>query len=153
MTNGAKKPGGVVRVNSKPDENESSLAPYCNISDAQFSFHGHRDSVRFFLNVPNLTIQKSTISPAGPSPSKLGPNGYEKMETLLVLSGGHGYIDFRIGDTATLGVNSKKSTLDSEDVKLDSSSSPTATSTDETTNSLNKKNDRAYLIVWQINNE
>ena len=130
-------------MNSKGEENTSDLAPYCNISDAQFSFHGHRDSVRFFLNVPNLTIQKSPVTPSGPSPTKPGPGVYEKAETLLVLSGGHGYIDFRIGDTSALG---KKSNIDSEDVKLATNEAG------DDSNSL-KKNDRAYLIVWQINNE
>lgn len=148
----------MVRVNSKGEESSqpqpattantpiiSSRAPYCNISDAQFSFHGHRDSVRFFLNVPNLTIQKSaTGSPqqVASSPSKSNASsGYAKAETLLVVSGGHGYIDFRIGDTAAIG--RKPANIDGDDVK---------TLDDESSNAL-KKLDRAFLIVWQINNE
>lgn len=160
-----------MRVNNTSNGNDdqtssqqpivASRAPYCNISDAQFSFHGHRDSVRFFLNVPNLTIQKSTISPATAtvassvataSTASKAASSYEKAETLLVVSGGHGYIDFRIGDTTTIGSSSssKKAgiggVIDSDDIKADVN-----TSADES--GLLKKSDRAYLIVWQINNE
>jgi hypothetical protein len=41
-------PGNVVRVVNGDD----SLIPYCYANDAQFSFHGHRDAVKFFVNVP-----------------------------------------------------------------------------------------------------
>ena len=29
-----------------------SFVPYCNMSQAQLSFHGHRDAVKFFVSVP-----------------------------------------------------------------------------------------------------
>lgn len=171
-----KRPGGVVRVNSKgggsgDDVEQPIVAPYCNISDAQFSFHGHRDSVRFFLNVPNLTIQKTSSSSSTTttaintataaassvqSPSKLGlTGGYEKAETLLVLSGGHGYIDFRIGDTTASSKKPGGSIADAEDVKAASGGGNNGGAGELATDDQNalKKNDRAYLIVWQINNE
>lgn len=49
----AKSPGGLVRVYGGEGSGESSLIPYCNMSQAQFSFHGHKDSVRFFVSVPS----------------------------------------------------------------------------------------------------
>ena len=55
---------------------------------------------------------------------------YEKVETMLVLSGGHGYIDFRIGDNGKNGSVNEK--------------------TAET--KTNNKNERSHLIVWQLNN-
>ncbi|KAF6035312.1 SPAG9 [Bugula neritina] len=71
-----KPPGGAVRVYSDVQGDQvtpASYVPYCDISQAQLSYHGHRDCVRFF----------STI--AGNS-----------KETSLVMSGGEGYIDFRV---------------------------------------------------------
>lgn len=52
----AKTPGSLIRVYSNSTDSESSdnkFIPYCNISLAQFSFHGHKDSVRFFVCVPS----------------------------------------------------------------------------------------------------
>lgn len=143
-----------MRVNSKGEETTDtsttfSKAPYCNISDAQFSFHGHRDAVKFFLNVPNLTIQKSSLSTKPDSNSTSTTTNklsmYEKAETLLVLSGGHGYIDFRIGDTTSGSLAGKMLQTENrgDDIKFG----------DEDATAGFKKNDRSYLIVWQINNE
>lgn len=62
---------------------------------AQLSFHGHRDSVKFFIAVPgsaaNVEAAKA-YSNAGarlPSPSNVGPNKGEDG-SLLVMSGGEG---------------------------------------------------------------
>ncbi|RMZ92805.1 C-Jun-amino-terminal kinase-interacting 4-like [Brachionus plicatilis] len=105
--------------------NQSSQTPQCNINDSQFSFHGHRDAVKFFLSVPCEAIQKSSTDKTGKK--------YEKTETMLLLSGGHGYIDFRIGDTTTTKVETKK--MDEPNFSF----APIS------------KNDRSHLIVWQIN--
>lgn len=46
---------GVVRVygNTATDSVfPGSFIPYCNISQAQLSFHGHKDAVKFFVAVP-----------------------------------------------------------------------------------------------------
>ncbi|CAD5217693.1 unnamed protein product [Bursaphelenchus okinawaensis] len=77
-------PGGLVRVygNEKKDD---AFIPYCNISQAQFSFHGHKDSVRFFLCVPADGVTKNMTSAL-------------ESRKLLVTSGGDGYIDFRLGE-------------------------------------------------------
>ena len=46
-------PGSLIRVYAGNSSAESSFIPYCQISSAQFSFHGHKDSVRFFVCVPS----------------------------------------------------------------------------------------------------
>lgn len=65
---GGRMPGGVVRVfaDSTTDKiTPGSFIPYCSMAQAQLSFHGHRDAVKFFVAVPgeleirNFTSQKS----------------------------------------------------------------------------------------------
>ncbi|XP_057314683.1 C-Jun-amino-terminal kinase-interacting protein 3-like isoform X2 [Hydractinia symbiolongicarpus] len=87
----------------KRSDSQSLFMPYCAMVHAQLSFHGHRDSVKFFIAVPgsaaNVEAAKA-YSNAGarpPSPSNVGPNKGEDG-SLLVMSGGEGYIDFRVGD-------------------------------------------------------
>ena len=48
------KPGGPVRVYSdrKGGVTPGSFIPYCSMAQAQLSFHGHRDAVKFFVSVP-----------------------------------------------------------------------------------------------------
>lgn len=51
----AGRPGGVIRVYSdtKTDTvTPGTFLPYCSMSQAQLSFHGHRDAVKFFVSVP-----------------------------------------------------------------------------------------------------
>lgn len=48
-------PGGLIRVYGDPRTERvspGSFIPYCNMTQAQLSFHGHKDAVRFFLAVP-----------------------------------------------------------------------------------------------------
>ena len=77
----------------------STFVPTCNTSAAQLSFHGHRDAVKFFVCTKNL-----------------------------IMSGGDGYIDFRV---------------DEEDPSVITSS---------TSSSLVHlaKGDRSHLIVWEL---
>jgi len=80
-------PGGLIRVYGNPNSERvspGSFIPYCNMAHAQLSFHGHKDSVRFFCPVP-----------ADSNPALL-----REMETrkILMVSGGDGYIDFRLGE-------------------------------------------------------
>ena len=52
---GGIRPGGVIRVytDSRTDSvRAGSTIPYCSITQAQLSFHGHRDAVKFFVSVP-----------------------------------------------------------------------------------------------------
>ncbi|XP_038237036.1 C-Jun-amino-terminal kinase-interacting protein 3-like isoform X2 [Dermochelys coriacea] len=67
--------------------------PYCEMESAQTSYHGHRDAVRFFICVPGCL----NPSRAGSNESREERAG-QKQPTALVLSGGEGYINLRIGD-------------------------------------------------------
>lgn len=53
------------------------------MANAQLSFHGHRDAVKFFVSVP---MQSQSEVQIGQKPH------------MLVMSGGEGYIDFRLGN-------------------------------------------------------
>lgn len=55
------------------------------MAHSQLSFHGHRDAVKFFVSVP--------MSPVTEFPLHLS-----KKPDMLVMSGGEGYIDFRLGE-------------------------------------------------------
>jgi hypothetical protein len=57
--------------------------PYSHINRAQFSLHGYRDAVKFFIALPDR--QESNMT---------SPNDVQ------VWSGGDGYIDFRLEDKA-----------------------------------------------------
>lgn len=65
VKDGVRGPGGLMRVYaesseanggngsaSSPTTYSSTFIPYCNMSEAQLSFHGHKDSVKFILAVP-----------------------------------------------------------------------------------------------------
>jgi len=122
------KPGGPVRVYSDRKDRviPGSFIPYCSMSQAQLSFHGHRDAVKFFVSVPGhggLSIS-SAGSDSGSSDSKS-----MRVESMLVMSGGEGYIDFRIGDTE---------------------SETTAEVVEEGTTQGLSKGERSHLVVWQV---
>ncbi|ESP04396.1 hypothetical protein LOTGIDRAFT_170787, partial [Lottia gigantea] len=56
-TSVAGRPGGIVRVynDSKTDSvTPGSFTPYCSMAQAQLSFHGHKDAVKFFVAVPDI---------------------------------------------------------------------------------------------------
>lgn len=56
---GGSAPGGVVRVYTEAGEGgavvSGSFVPLCSMAQAQLSFHGHRDAVKFFVAVPGET--------------------------------------------------------------------------------------------------
>ncbi|XP_028969201.1 JNK-interacting protein 3 [Galendromus occidentalis] len=83
-------PGSCVRID---DQN----IPYCNLSQAQLSFHGHKDSVRFIIGVPGTGGMISTTSPVAQTEGGTTP----PARCMFVLSGGEGYVDLRIGDEAS----------------------------------------------------
>lgn len=56
----------------------------CCMANAQLSFHGHRDAVKFFVSVP---LRQNN------SPLLQFTN---KRPDMLVMCGGEGYIDFRV---------------------------------------------------------
>ncbi|XP_042712133.2 C-Jun-amino-terminal kinase-interacting protein 4-like isoform X2 [Chrysemys picta bellii] len=96
--------------------------PYCAMESAQASYHGHRDAVRFFVCVPGCL----NSSLAGSSESREEGAG-PKQPTALVLSGGEGYINLRIGD-------------DTDDQFGDLL----------VPNPRLRRSERSHLIVWQV---
>ncbi|XP_020278257.1 JNK-interacting protein 3 isoform X5 [Pseudomyrmex gracilis] len=80
-------PGVGVRVfASDRGVTPGSFIPYCSMAHAQLSFHGHRDAVKMFVAVPGHGGQSAVTDGTQPA--------------MLVLSGGEGYIDFRVADEA-----------------------------------------------------
>nr|XP_033322752.1 JNK-interacting protein 3 isoform X7 [Megalopta genalis] len=80
-------PGVGVRIfASDRGVTPGSFIPYCSMAHAQLSFHGHRDSVKMFVAVPGHGGQSALSDGSQPA--------------MLVLSGGEGYIDFRVADEA-----------------------------------------------------
>jgi len=51
MSHGTRGPGSIVRIAGDREEPGREI-PYCSMSQAQLSFHGHRDAVKFFVAVP-----------------------------------------------------------------------------------------------------
>nr|CAD7572232.1 unnamed protein product [Timema californicum] len=96
-TSAHRVPGGVVRVyaDNSAKITPGSFIPYCSMAQAQLSFHGHRDAVKFFVAVPG----SQSLSAANPAPIIENLNGHttedDKPPAMLVMSGGEGYIDFR----------------------------------------------------------
>ena len=91
--------GSATSLASAAGSTRAAFVPYCDLQMAHLSYHGHRDSVRFFLAVPGLdasasrpltTRLSSDITPTSP-PRAHSP----EPKYLLVISGGQGYIDFR----------------------------------------------------------
>ncbi|XP_033896562.1 C-Jun-amino-terminal kinase-interacting protein 4-like isoform X9 [Acipenser ruthenus] len=131
------RPGGVIRVygdESSDKVTPGTFIPYCSMAHAQLCFHGHRDAVKFFAAVPGQVIcppsgivGDSTGDKAGPSTSE--QPSQELMKSLLVMSGGEGYIDFRMGDE---GGESEEM---GDTVQLQPSLA---------------KAERSHLIVWQV---
>nr|XP_008115419.1 PREDICTED: C-Jun-amino-terminal kinase-interacting protein 4 [Anolis carolinensis] len=79
-------------VGSSEPSSPTSI-PYCAMEQAQISYHGHRDAVRFFVSVPGC------VNPsASESPKELHSQEKPNRHCSLVLSGGEGYINLRIGD-------------------------------------------------------
>ncbi|XP_058124926.1 JNK-interacting protein 3 isoform X2 [Anopheles coustani] len=73
---------GVVISVPLTDASGASNTPYSpRFANAQLSFHGHRDAVKFFVSVPMNPPNHGL-----PTTSK----------DMLVISGGEGYIDFRL---------------------------------------------------------
>lgn len=131
---GARMPGAVIRVYSdvKDQVTPGSFIPYCSMAQAQLSFHGHRDAVKFFVAVPgsggyNALTATPPVSavPAITDKEQLEEDVEKKPKSMLVISGGEGYIDFRIGEGEEDGAP------------------------DTSAESLSR-GDRSHLIVWSV---
>ncbi|XP_030226632.1 C-Jun-amino-terminal kinase-interacting protein 3 isoform X1 [Gadus morhua] len=84
--------------------------PYCSLAAAQLCYHGHRQAVKFFIVAPNCLTTSTGGDSCAPSQ--------------FILSGGEGYINFRIGDDASDG----------------------STELPQTTLS---RSERSHMIIWQ----
>ncbi|XP_051968596.1 C-Jun-amino-terminal kinase-interacting protein 4-like isoform X2 [Xyrauchen texanus] len=127
------RPGSAIRVYG--DENSDKVTagtfvPFCTMAHAQLCFHGHRDAVKFFTAVPGQVVPSAgSGGEAGTDKSSESPMP-ELVKSVLVMSGGEGYIDFRMGDEGG----------DTEDLA-------------EPTLKLQPflaKAERSHLIVWQV---
>ncbi|XP_073916587.1 C-Jun-amino-terminal kinase-interacting protein 3 isoform X13 [Castor canadensis] len=133
------RPGGVIHVygDDSSDKSASSFIPYCSMAQAQLCFHGHRDAVKFFVSVPGnvlATLNGSVLdSPSeGPGPAMpVADTEGQKLKNALVLSGGEGYIDFRIGDGED--DETEEGAGDVSQVKP-----------------VLSKAERSHIIVWQV---
>lgn len=87
---------------------ESCSIPYCSLASAQLCFHGHRQAVKFIISAPGCRISSSST-------------GVAVTTSQLILSGGEGYINFRIGDDGSDGVSE----------------------------SVPQRSERSHIIIWQ----
>ncbi|CAJ1076727.1 sperm associated antigen 9a isoform X1 [Xyrichtys novacula] len=129
------RPGSAVRVYSDEGSDggvPGSFVPYCSMAHAQLCFHGHRDAVKFFVTVPGQAMPPPGSADSGSDdpPSESSDTVTSEPKTYLVMSGGEGYIDFRMGD---------------EGGELDGLSEPSANQ-----QSARTKAEQSHLIVWQV---
>ncbi|XP_076634547.1 JNK-interacting protein syd isoform X2 [Colletes latitarsis] len=111
-------PGVGIRIfASDRGVTPGSFIPYCSMQHAQLSFHGHRDAVKMFVAVPGHGGQSVVTDGSQPA--------------MLVLSGGEGYIDFRVGD----GEETEES--------MERPNTTVAANIEE-------HGEQSHLIVWQV---
>ncbi|XP_029959246.1 C-Jun-amino-terminal kinase-interacting protein 4 isoform X2 [Salarias fasciatus] len=103
--------GGAVFSIPLSITSEAVSIPYSNTASAQLCYHGHRQSVRFIIAASGCLITS--------------PGSSHVTTAQRVLSGGEGYINFRIGDDAG-----------------DESS--------ETSQASPQRSERSHMIIWQI---
>uniref|UniRef100_A0A3Q2PWW4 C-Jun-amino-terminal kinase-interacting protein 3 n=1 Tax=Fundulus heteroclitus TaxID=8078 RepID=A0A3Q2PWW4_FUNHE len=132
--------GGVIHVygDDGSEKSTGSFIPYCSMAQAQLCFHGHRDAVKFFVSVPGnvlATLNGSVLDSPSEGQGSTAPTETEaqSVQNVLVLSGGEGYIDFRIGDGE-----------DDETEEGDSSGGAS-----QMKPALSKA-ERSHIIVWQV---
>ncbi|XP_075025736.1 C-Jun-amino-terminal kinase-interacting protein 4 isoform X3 [Calonectris borealis] len=128
------RPGSVIRVYG--DENSDKVTPgtfipYCSMAHAQLCFHGHRDAVKFFVAVPGQVVCPQSSGGTELAADKPAQESFNQspLKSMLVISGGEGYIDFRMGDEGG------ESELLGEALQLEPSVA---------------KAERSHLIVWQV---
>ncbi|XP_040918503.1 sperm associated antigen 9a isoform X2 [Toxotes jaculatrix] len=99
------RPGSAVRVYGDDTLDcamPGSFVPYCSMAHAQLCFHGHRDAVKFFVTVPGQAMPPPGSADSGSDDpaSESSDTVTSEPKTFLVMSGGEGYIDFRMGEYA-----------------------------------------------------
>ncbi|KAG7237617.1 hypothetical protein INR49_032063 [Caranx melampygus] len=102
--------GGAIFSIPLSITSEAVSIPYCSIASAQLCYHGHRQAVRFIIAAPGCLMTS--------------PGSSTVTTSQLILSGGEGYINFRIGDDAS-----------DESVEL-SQTTP-------------QRSERSHMIIWQ----
>ncbi|GIY05955.1 hypothetical protein CEXT_317532 [Caerostris extrusa] len=120
--------GDSIRVYADGRDNltPGSFVPYCSMSEAQLSFHGHKDAVKFFVAVPGQGDMNSITSLSDDKEDD-SPEKTVKPKYMYIMSGAEGYIDFRIGDEDD----------DSDDVS-------------DRSYRTSLRSEQSHLIVWQI---
>ncbi|KAM6994672.1 C-Jun-amino-terminal kinase-interacting protein 4 isoform 2-T2 [Tautogolabrus adspersus] len=102
--------GGAIFSIPLSITSEAVSIPYCAIASTQLCYHGHRQAVRFIFAAPGCLITS--------------PDSSTVTTSQLILSGGEGYINFRMGDDAS-----------DESAEL-SQSSP-------------QRSERSHMFIWQ----
>ncbi|XP_034067322.1 C-Jun-amino-terminal kinase-interacting protein 4 isoform X4 [Gymnodraco acuticeps] len=102
--------GGAIFTIPLSITSEAVSIPYCSISSAQLCYHGHRQAVRFIIAAPSCLI--------------IPPGSTTITNSQLIISGGEGHINFRLGDDAS---------EESEDL-------PKTTP---------QRSERSQMIIWQ----
>ncbi|XP_034717207.1 C-Jun-amino-terminal kinase-interacting protein 4 isoform X4 [Etheostoma cragini] len=125
------QPGSAVRVygdDSSDKVTAGTFVPYCSMAHAQLCFHGHRDAVKFFTAVPGHAVPSASCGGEAAGDKTTDAATQEGTKSMLVMSGGEGYIDFRMGD---------ENGEEDEDPLLK-------------LQPLLAKAERSHLIVWQV---
>ncbi|XP_071324261.1 C-Jun-amino-terminal kinase-interacting protein 4 isoform X2 [Trachinotus anak] len=102
--------GGAIFSIPLSITSEAVSIPYCSIGSAQLCYHGHRQAVRFIIAAPGCLMTS--------------PGSSTVTTSQLILSGGEGYINFRIGD-------------DASDESVESSQATP------------QRSERSHMIIWQ----
>ncbi|XP_029977256.1 C-Jun-amino-terminal kinase-interacting protein 4 isoform X6 [Sphaeramia orbicularis] len=127
------QPGSVVRVYGDETSDKvtaGTFVPYCSMAHAQLCFHGHRDAVKFFTAVPGHAVPSASCGGEAAGDKATDAASQEGTKSILVMSGGEGYIDFRMGD---------------EEGEIEEGEEPTMK-----LQPFLAKAERSHLIVWQI---
>uniref|UniRef100_A0A8D0AC63 C-Jun-amino-terminal kinase-interacting protein 4 n=1 Tax=Sander lucioperca TaxID=283035 RepID=A0A8D0AC63_SANLU len=125
------QPGSAVRVygdDSSDKVTAGTFVPYCSMAHAQLCFHGHRDAVKFFTAVPGHAVPSASCGAEAAGDKTTDAATQEGTKSTLVMSGGEGYIDFRMGEFD--GVEDEDPLLKLQPLLANA--------------------ERSHLIVWQV---
>ncbi|CAJ1062433.1 C-Jun-amino-terminal kinase-interacting protein 3 isoform X1 [Xyrichtys novacula] len=102
--------GGAIFSIPLSITSEDVSIPYCSTASAQLCYHGHRQAVRFIFAAPGCLITS--------------PGSNTVTTSQLILCGGEGYINFRMGDDAGEG-------------------------SAELSQTTPQRSERSHMIIWQ----
>ncbi|KAM9310762.1 C-Jun-amino-terminal kinase-interacting protein 4 isoform 2-T3 [Pholidichthys leucotaenia] len=101
--------GGAIFSIPLSITSEDVSIPYCSTASAQLCYHGHRQTVRFIIAATGCLITS--------------PGSSHVTTAQLILSGGEGYINFRIDDAGD--------------------------EADEVSQATPQRSERSHMIIWQ----